>query len=871
MHVRELDLDGADFGEVRVGAETGPALIVRSIQVDYTPAGLLQKKIKKVTASGIELYLEFIDGKFGFRGIDLESLLQRLQSRLGGAPDSSDAESLLALERLVLRNVTVHIRIHSRTYRISGDIDILPENMAFDRIACTALIYTRGQKMTLSADIDLNNRSNTLNFSAQNVILARFADLTGRIDGLHLSGRANIDANAILAWEPLKISKFSSTIEFDEIEMDVHHYQLQNPVNQKKQKLPWRIHLEAIDGNELMISATEMTAVGPLPLSLSQMQFRLKRTDKELQGDGKFSLWPAATDERQTNLVPFTIIKSLPLTIYTTLRYSKDGDLSFTLNTQPTKKETSKSTQIKFEQYIIKARPPVIEISGSVNKIGAETSYTLNITDLEIASEKGTKSKFPAVLLDGTAAIDRQSNVNPRMTFNLRLPGSKISMASAEFNFPRLTLAGDFVQNREKKRVVKAVLNWNDISLIFPGKDASITAVKGQIPIQWPPSGKLQAGSFSAGRLRYKDKNVGSVRGTIQQTKQGFDFSGKHDNKLIPDLKLGFRGSAKLFQTQIPETRIQFQREPPAGDIQINLEKLLPQAAGVMVNGRLSLEGDLIFRKPGMSGSLTSRINNAKLVVPEKKISIEGIKMAVALPDLPNIRSAPQQQLFFEKADGGGIMLSNGRIEFQIESLKSLFIEKSQFNWSDGNVDAYAIRISPGAENYRFILYCDRLNMAKVLEQFGAAKAAGEGTLNGRIPLQYSNGKLSFDDGFLFSTPGETGKIRLTDTEILTAGIPPDTPQYLQMELAREALKDYDISWAKLNITSEGEDVLLRMQLDGKPANLLPFVYKKDLGGFAKIEAEGKGSKFQGIRLNVNFRLPLNKMLQYKEIMQMIQ
>ena len=45
---------------------------------------------------------------------------------------------------------------------------------------------------------------------------------------------------------------------------------------------------------------------------------------------------------------------------------------------------------------------------------------------------------------------------------------------------------------------------------------------------------------------------------------------------------------------------------------------------------------------------------------------------------------------------------------------------KPQFNWSDGNVDAYAIRISPGAENYRFILYCDRLNMAKVLEQFVA-------------------------------------------------------------------------------------------------------------------------------------------------------
>jgi hypothetical protein len=203
--------------------------------------------------------------------------------------------------------------------------------------------------------------------------------------------------------------------------------------------------------------------------------------------------------------------------------------------------------------------------------------------------------------------------------------------------------------------------------------------------------------------------------------------------------------------------------------------------------------------------------------------------------------------------------------------LKSLFIEKVQFEWSDGHVDAYAIRISPGLEDYRLILYCDRLNLAHVLEQFGAATAAGQGTVNGRIPLQYSDGKLVFHDGFLFSTPGETGKIRLKDTEILTAGIPPGTPQYVQMELAREALKDYDVTWAKLNITSEGEDVLLRMQLDGKPANPLPFVYQKQLGGFARVEAGGKGSVFQGIRLDVNFRLPLNKMLQYKEIIQMIQ
>jgi hypothetical protein len=111
----------------------------------------------------------------------------------------------------------------------------------------------------------------------------------------------------------------------------------------------------------------------------------------------------------------------------------------------------------------------------------------------------------------------------------------------------------------------------------------------------------------------------------------------------------------------------------------------------------------------------------------------------------------------------------------------------------------------------------------------------------------------------------------MTDTEILTTGIPQDTPQYVQMELARKALEDYDYSWAKLNLTTEGDDLLLNLQLDGKPAKSLPFVYRTDMGGFAKVEAGVQGSTFQGIRLDVNFRLPLNKIMQYKELIQMIQ
>jgi hypothetical protein len=48
----------------------------------------------------------------------------------------------------------------------------------------------------------------------------------------------------------------------------------------------------------------------------------------------------------------------------------------------------------------------------------------------------------------------------------------------------------------------------------------------------------------------------------------------------------------------------------------------------------------------------------------------------------------------------------------------------------------------------------------------------------------------------------------------------------------------------------------MRLQFDGKPANPLPFIYKKEIGSFIRVEAGAQGSIFQGIGLDVNLRLP---------------
>jgi hypothetical protein len=456
-------------------------------------------------------------------------------------------------------------------------------------------------------------------------------------------------------------------------------------------------------------------------------------------------------------------------------------------------------------------------------------------------------------------------------SIDLELSGGKLTANNVRIEANHLAAVYKLQIDRTGARQVNGHVRFDDTHLTDTRQNIRLAKARGNIPLRFPAATPAKAGIVEIEAVRYQNLNLGSIKAGLQQTASGISFNGNLKSALIPALSAKFSGETQLASFEDHETRAHFEIYYPKTGPEVDLGKLLPAAAGFTFKGKLLEEGNLVIGKEGFNAAARSAISSGEIRHRKNKIAIEAIQMDLLIPDLAQMRSAPSQKLKFARASLGEMNLENGEIDFQIESTQSVLVEKSHFIWCDGKVDAPAIRFTSGIEDYNLILYCDRLDLAKVLQQFGAASVKAEGQLNGRIPLRYQNGQLSFKDGFLFTTPGESGKIRMTDTEILTAGIPQDTPQYVQMELARKALEDYDYTWAKLNLTTEGEDLLLKMQLDGKPAKSLPFVYQKDMGGFAKVEADVQGSTFQGIRLDVNFRLPLNKIMQYKELIQMIQ
>jgi len=91
-----------------------------------------------------------------------------------------------------------------------------------------------------------------------------------------------------------------------------------------------------------------------------------------------------------------------------------------------------------------------------------------------------------------------------------------------------------------------------------------------------------------------------------------------------------------------------------------------------------------------------------------------------------------------------------------------------------------------------------------------------------------------------------------------------DSPEFSQLDVAREALKDFNYEWAKLTLNTQGDHTLtVNLELNGKPAGLLPFEYKKEFGGFVRVDATSPGSHFQGIKLDVNLKLPFNEVIKF--------
>ncbi len=758
LDIRHIGIAGADFGSVKIGS----GLAADSIQLDYSPASLLDGQLDGIKISGMKLRAALDGGKLVFSDF----------SSLANMPDSGTSPDY--------------------DFRIAS----LPRNIALSH----ALFY-----------LDMPGQSISIPF--------------GWVAKLEKKSRKLfVRSTLFLTDRPIAING-------------------------------------VVTGNGTL----QMVRIKADSFPLDTLSTLFPAIDSLLPG------WVMGRD----TVLDFAI----------TFNGTKAWDVELNL-----RQERKKALAPSLNGFKPRIKSPLLKMtaSGKGPKGGLNFFFSAEAVDI---TKDTLQMAASGIDLTGNGTLDFSEQGNGLdLNFITTLESLGIEAGEVIFGLPGLTIPGRLSILKDFKPSIAISPRMEGGFAVSEKYAVSVDNIQFSFPLSLPFDNRHKSGSFAVGTIKCKKKSVASARGSFQQTPSGADLSGTLEipdpgqlaRALSPGMDSGTYDSGTWGLAKSPMT-IAFSLTGGLGSdamVSASLEYNLPKTA--ISNGtddkfnlfsdseaRFSVDaastGRFYYSQNQLDSRITVALTDGRFSLEEKNLEAAGINTQLTLTDPINLKSLPAQLFTIDRLYYNDINISDVTVSYTVESMASLLVEKAGFHWCNGRVTSGAIRLKSDRNQYDLTLYCDRLRLSELLHQLGSFKAEGEGSLNGRIPVSYGNNLLTFENGFLYSTPGQSGTIKIRGAEILTAGIPKNSPQYAQIDLAREALKNYRYEWAKLYFNTMEDTLKVTMAFDGKPENLLPFVYKKEMGGFVRVDASSPGSHFQGIKIDVNLDLPFNRVLKFSK------
>lgn len=456
---------------------------------------------------------------------------------------------------------------------------------------------------------------------------------------------------------------------------------------------------------------------------------------------------------------------------------------------------------------------------------------------------------------DTAFALSFQGNRKQDTTHvTYHLKGEHFNFASI-LNFGLFKLSGSADIDNETVRVK---LNSTISTIAAPEQELAADDISLEMGFQYPPPQHDTTGStlpmggyVKVASIIYKNTPSAGLDLSLFQTSEGFNLSSLVTTPFNNEFKLKCNGRVGL------DSNLRLQCKVPVTNFDI---ATFPEYVGIgediVATGIFSSEGNFSYIDQKLDGTLTTTLSNGRIQSGNSILS--GIRLQLNIPQITSLRSLPSQICTIDRIESGELAMSDASIRFRLEDAHTVFLEKVGLSWCGGHVETGSIHLSTQMDSLETTLYCDRIGFAELLDQFGVQGAEGEGSLNGKLPIKFNKKGIFIDDGFLFSTPGNSGIIRFSNTEQLRQSMP-HIKQTPYLDYSMKALENFTYKWTKLTFTSVDNKLLLAMQLDGHPEKPLPFGYRN-----GHIVPTDKGPGLQHpIRLDVNFRLPLQDLFQY--------
>lgn len=404
------------------------------------------------------------------------------------------------------------------------------------------------------------------------------------------------------------------------------------------------------------------------------------------------------------------------------------------------------------------------------------------------------------------------------------------------------------------------LLTSGGMSLENPDQGIQIRNLNLTLPL--PPTAKLP-GTLDAGEIRYRETTLGKVATTVGIENNSFELNGEFTTPHFPNARLDFHGRLTPREESAPDLLFEVTLPAFTPPEPLRLGTYLPALGEASATATVSLGAALRLEDGKLSTGAHLFLDHGKLSLPETDTDLEEIRLDLRFEDLLGVRTPSAQQFSIGKIRAGEMEFTDFQTAFQIQSKERIDLESVRVGWCGGEIYMRPLAILTNRTSWNTVLYCENLDLAELIRQTGVAAASGSGALYGKIPVRVNRNGIFFDRSYLYSLPGEAHKIRIEDAGTMAGGMSKQALEQAQMEFAVEALKSFDYNWVKLQLNTDEQDLIISLQFDGKPDRPLPFSYDEENGRLQR-DPEGKAT-FQGIQLNINTRLPLNRVLRLNE------
>ena len=272
------------------------------------------------------------------------------------------------------------------------------------------------------------------------------------------------------------------------------------------------------------------------------------------------------------------------------------------------------------------------------------------------------------------------------------------------------------------------------------------------------------------------------------------------------------------FAALLPKTRLASD-DAVLGHLLSRLD--LSSVSNLVCSGELALsaEGECTPKRPVPAWSIQGSLKgvNAEMCVGSTPVKANNLRLTFGAKGLADRREISPM---FPRADSieiAGVMMTNVFASVRATE-RAYLITEAGAGCAGGELKLYALFLDLAKLSTGATIYVDDVDAGEVLKRIKGFSGEATGRLHGKLPFYLKDGKtLRFKDAYLFSTPGETGKVRIANaTPILDnlalGGVTKDARDNLSKALSN---LDYTVLNVKLRRGENGNDSTLSIKLSG--------------------------------------------------------